>query len=168
MCIRDSSHRGPDSKGFYQVKNYACAFSRLSIIDLNKRANQPLNDIDKRYTLVYNGEIFNYIELREELILKNHVFQTTSDTETIIMLYREYGTEMLGKLNGQFAFVLIDFKNRRLFAARDRVGIRPFYYTFLGDTFIFASSIKAITKNPEVEREFDYSAFQELINLWTI
>jgi len=159
-------HRGPDEKGILTSEIAHLGHARLNIIDLST-GSQPMCSVDKQIAIVFNGEIFNYIELREELILKNHVFQTTSDTETIIMLYREYGTEMLGKLNGQFAFVLIDFKNRRLFAARDRVGIRPFYYTFLGDTFIFASSIKAITKNPEVEREFNYSAFQELINLWT-
>ncbi len=159
-------NRGPDEKGAL-FSNIAClGHSRLSIIDLST-GSQPMCTADNQIAIVFNGEIFNYIELRQELKSKDHSFRTNSDTEVLLELYREYGTEMLQKLNGQFVFAIIDYVNRRLFTARDRIGIRPFYYTFVGDNILFASSIKALTKNPEVEREFNPAAFHELVNFWT-
>lgn len=159
-------HRGPDEKGLLTSKIAYLGHARLSIVDL-ETGSQPMVSADKDVAVVLNGEIFNYIELREELKKKNLRFRTSSDTEVLLELYREYGPEMLGKLNGQFAFAIVDFVKKKLFLARDRVGIRPLYYTFVDDTIIFASAIKAITLNPEVDRKFRYSAFQQLTGLWT-
>jgi len=108
--------------------------------------------------VVCNGEIFNYKELIIELKKKNYHFKTQSDTEPLLYLYREYGSKMLDKLNGQFAIAIIDFKNNNIFMARDRVGIRPLFYTFVGKTLVFASSIKTLTMRCEIQAKFNYQA----------
>jgi len=147
-------HRGPDDTGYYIDKNLALSFNRLSIIDLSG-GHQPLTNEDGSIVLVCNGEIFNYLELREQLKIKGHIFKTSTDIEVIIHLYEEYGVDFLNMLNGQFAFFLFDKKKNFALCARDHVGIAPFFYTVVDGLFIFASEIKAILEHPAVRREVD-------------
>lgn len=134
-------HRGPDAQGFYHDEQVTLAHNRLAIIDLEKRANQPM--IDGDYVIVYNGEIYNFNELRRELIGSGEVFLTQSDTEVLLKLYRRFGCECLAKLNGDFAFCIYDRLAKKLFCARDRVGNKPFYYFCQDGQFAFASEIPA-------------------------
>ena len=122
-------HRGPDESGIYMDDDVLLGHSRLSIIDLSG-GTQPIHNEDKSLWIVYNGEIFNYPELRQDLIKKGHHFYTSTDTEVIIHLYENIGPACLNKLNGQFAFVIWDVSKKEMFLARDRVGIRPLFYTF--------------------------------------
>jgi len=159
------SHRGPDDEGFYVDGNIGLGHKRLSIIDL-KTGHQPMCNEDETVWIVSNGEIYNYLELRQELTAKGHDFKTYSDTEVIIHLYEEYGTSCVDRLNGMFAFALWDKNKRRLFAARDRLGIKPFYYCSNERYFVFASEIKALLKYkyiprlPNYEGISDYLVFQ--------
>ena len=146
------SHRGPDDEGFYISGSVGLGFRRLSIIDLSG-GHQPLSNEDGSLWIVFNGEIYNFQELRDWLIAKGHVFKTRSDTEVIVHLYEEFGEACVEKLRGMFAFAIWDEVKRTLFLARDRIGIKPLYY-FLSDRFIdFASEIKAILADPEVKPE---------------
>lgn len=147
-------HRGPDAQDAVLLDNIALGFSRLSIIGL-ENGMQPISNEDDSIVIICNGEIFNYIELREELKIQGHSFKTHSDIEVIVHLYEEFGMEFLNKLNGQFAFALYDKTKGMLFCARDQMGIIPFYYTCVQDTFIFGSEIKAILEHPLVVREVD-------------
>jgi asparagine synthase (glutamine-hydrolysing) len=148
-------HRGPDDQSTLLLEHHAFGFTRLSIIGLSN-GMQPIYNEDENVVLVCNGEIFNYIELREELQKRKHVFRTESDVEVIIHLYEDYGMDGLLKvLNGQFAFVLYDKKEKLLFCARDQMGIIPLFYTVANRTFIFASEIKAILEHPFVKRKVD-------------
>ena len=147
-------HRGPDDEGFYTSGQIGLGFRRLSIIDLCS-GHQPLSNENDTVWIVFNGEIYNYQTLREELIAKGHRFKTKSDTEVIVHLYEEYGAECVQKLRGMFAFAIWDDAAKTLFIARDRVGIKPLYY-YVGRGFIsFGSEIKAILADPAVEREVD-------------
>ena len=147
-------HRGPDDEGFYTSGPVGLGFRRLSIIDLSG-GHQPLANEDNTVWIVFNGEIYNYQTLRQELIARGHLFKTESDTEVIVHLYEEYGTECVQKLRGMFAFALWDGVEKTLFMARDRVGIKPLYY-YIGRDFIsFGSEIKAILADPAVDREVD-------------
>lgn len=159
-------HRGPDEIGVYIDDWVGLGHARLSIIDLAGGA-QPIHNEDKTLWIVYNGEIFNYIELRDELLQKGHTFYTSSDTEVIIHLYEEHGPRCLDKMNGQFAFALWDLKKRELFLARDRVGIRPLHYTIQRDHLIFASEIKSIFLDRSVPRAIDPEAVNQVFTLWT-
>jgi asparagine synthase (glutamine-hydrolysing) len=145
-------HRGPDGQGKFLSGAIGLGHKRLSIIDLNT-GDQPMTNEDGTIWLVYNGEIYNFHELREELIRKGHTFRSTCDTEVIIHLYEEYGTECLSRLRGMFAFALWDKTSRILFLARDRVGIKPLYYVDTGKALLFGSEIKALLCDPEVARE---------------
>ena len=138
------AHRGPDSSGEYCDHFINMGFRRLSFLDLEAGA-QPLYNEDNRFTLTYNGEIYNYQEIREDLLQKGHIFKTHTDSEVILHGYEEYGTDLLNKLRGMFAFVIWDNQEKTLFGARDFFGIKPFYYTLTdnGD-FVYASEIKAI------------------------
>lgn len=148
-------HRGPDDQGMLLLENHAFGFTRLSIIGLSN-GMQPIYSEDESIVLVCNGEIFNYIELREDLRKRNHIFRTETDVEVIIHLYEDYGIDaLLGMLNGQFAFALYDRKENVLFCARDHMGIIPLFYTVVNSTFIFASEIKAILTHPLVKKEVD-------------
>lgn len=158
-------HRGPDGFGFYKDIRIGLAHARLSIIDL-KGGRQPICNEDKTIWITFNGEIFNYIELRHFLENKGHTFYTKSDTETIIHLYEEYGTECLKYLNGQFAFALWDRKKACLFIARDRVGIRPLFYTISNGSVIFSSEIKSLFINKTVPREIDPYAIDQIFTFW--
>ena len=147
-------HRGPDDEGYYVKGPIGLGFRRLSIIDLSG-GHQPLANEDESIWITFNGEIYNYQELRVQLLAKGHVFKTQSDTEVIVHLYEEYGHDCLEKLRGMFGFAIWDSKKKSLFLARDRVGIKPLYY-YLGQNFIsFASEMKAILVDPAVRREID-------------
>jgi asparagine synthase (glutamine-hydrolysing) len=147
-------HRGPDDEGYYLKGQIGLGFRRLSIIDLSG-GHQPLANEDDSIWIVFNGEIYNYQELRALLLAKGHVFKTQSDTEVIVHLYEEYGRDCLEKLRGMFGFAIWDSPQKSLFLARDRVGIKPLYY-YLGEHFLsFASEMKAILVDPAVRREID-------------
>jgi asparagine synthase (glutamine-hydrolysing) len=145
-------HRGPDDEGYYAAGQIALGFRRLSIIDL-KSGHQPLSNEDDSVWIVFNGEIYNYQELRSFLLSKGHTFKTRTDTEVIVHLYEELGTECLSRLRGMFAFAIWDSKTRTLLLARDRVGIKPLYYHLSDRSLTFASEIKAILADPAIEPE---------------
>ncbi|WP_158848228.1 asparagine synthase (glutamine-hydrolyzing) [Algibacter sp. L1A34] len=159
-------HRGPDESGIYLSDTVGLGSVRLSIIDLST-GTMPLSNKDESLWIVFNGEIFNYIELREELLSKNHKFKTHSDTEVIIHLYEEYGPEFLNKLNGQFAIAIWDKNKQELFLARDRVGIRPLFYTTVGNSFVFASEIKSFLEFPGFNPKISAKALSEYFTFWT-
>jgi asparagine synthase (glutamine-hydrolysing) len=142
-------HRGPDSEGTHIAGSIGLAFRRLAIIDLSDEGRQPMTNEDGTLWLVFNGEIYNYVELREDLIKKGHRFHSHSDTEVILHAYEEWGDACLNRFNGLWAFALWDGKQQRLFCARDRLGIKPFYYTQAGGSFLFASEIKALLAHPD-------------------
>jgi asparagine synthase (glutamine-hydrolysing) len=146
------AHRGPDDEGYYMGGQIGLGFRRLSIIDL-ATGHQPLSNEDGTVWIVFNGEIYNYQELRTYLQAKGHSFKTQTDTEVIVHLYEEFGEDCVGKLRGMFAFAIWDQAQETLFLARDRVGIKPLYYWMSEDCLIFASEIKAILADPEVEPE---------------
>lgn len=158
------THRGPDGHGIYTEGNLGIGSTRLAIIDLRDIANQPMTDSDGRYVIVYNGEIFNYVELRNELLKKNYRFNNNSDTEVILNCYKEYGEDCLHKLNGMWAFAIWDKKEKSLFCSRDRYGIKPFYYYKDPNRFIFSSEIKpvldcGIDKSVNDDIIYDYLVF---------
>lgn len=157
-------HRGPDDEGYFIQKNIGLGHKRLSIIDL-ETGRQPIPNEDKSLWIVFNGEIYNYIELRSELLAKGHQFHTHSDTEVILHLYEEYGADCLPMLNGMFAFVIWDNKKKQVFCARDHFGIKPFYYYMDDNIFIFASEIKAILAHPSLKNKVSYNdeSIQEYI-----
>lgn len=144
-------HRGPDDEGFYIRDNVGLGFRRLSIIDLNT-GHQPLSNSDQSIYIVFNGEIYNYLEQREHLSRDGFVFRTTSDTEVIINLYEKYGIGCLSYLRGMFAFAIWDNNKKQLFCARDRFGIKPFYYYSDNEKFVFGSEIKAILAAGEIDK----------------
>jgi asparagine synthase (glutamine-hydrolysing) len=149
-------HRGPDDEGAYVRKSIGLGHKRLSIIDLS-RGKQPICNEDESVWIVFNGEIYNYQEIRKNLLAKGHVFRTDTDTEVIVHAYEEYGKECLGHLRGMFAFAIWDERAKSLFLARDRVGIKPLYYCMTKDFIVFASELKAILLDPEVPVEVDHS-----------
>src|SRR4030066_1333520 len=142
---REMLHRGPDDEGFYIKDNLGLAFRRLSIIDLYT-GNQPIHNEDKMIWVIFNGEIYNYIELKETLREKGHFFYTTADTEVIVHLYEEYGEDFIHHLNGMYAIAVWDEKRDILILARDRAGIKPLYYSETENGIVFASEIKALLK----------------------
>lgn len=144
------AHRGPDDSGYFVDQGVALGHRRLSIIDLSKHGHQPMANEDESVWLTFNGEIYNYIELAEKLSAKGHQLKSHSDSETIIHSYEDDGFDCVNKFNGMFAFAIWDSKKQLLFAARDRLGIKPFYYYYDGHTFLFGSEIKAITAHPAV------------------
>ena len=153
-ATRTLSNRGPDNRSTSKFDNLSLGHARLSIIDTSKAANQPFTDASERYTIIFNGEIYNYKELREELITDQVHFNTNSDTEVLLQLYIKHGKDCLEKLNGFFAFAVFDKKENSLFIARDRMGIKPLLYYFDGEQFIFSSELKAIlTFN--IQKEID-------------
>jgi asparagine synthase (glutamine-hydrolysing) len=164
MC-ETLSHRGPDDEGFFEDKGITLGHRRLSIIDLNT-GRQPIFNEDQSIVVIYNGEIYNFEELKKSLENNGHKFSTASDTEVIVHAYEEYGFDCVLKFNGMFAFALYDMKRQLLFLARDRCGIKPLhYYISETGTFIFASEIKAILQFKEIIPEIDHNSFHHLINL---
>jgi len=158
-------HRGPDETGIYTDCKAGLGHARLSIIDV-RCGQQPMCTDDGSLCITFNGEIFNYLELREELIAKGHTFATHSDTEVLLKMYQEYGPGCLNKLNGQWAFGIWDKKARTLFLSRDRLGVRPVVYTQCAGMFLFASEVKALFANPSVVRRVDFKALDELFTFW--
>jgi asparagine synthase (glutamine-hydrolysing) len=155
-------HRGPDDEGIFIDGNVGLAMRRLSIIDL-QNGQQPMANEDQNLWIVYNGEIYNHEQLRGVLESRGHRYRTRSDTETILHVYEEYGADCVNYLSGMFAFAIWNKRNRRLFAARDRLGIKPLYYWHDGRTFLFASEIKAILAHPGVRTEFNKSVLAEYL-----
>jgi asparagine synthase (glutamine-hydrolysing) len=158
-------HRGPDEFGIYLDGQVGLGNARLSIIDLGG-GQQPISNEDGTLWIVFNGEIFNYVELRPELEAKGHRFATNSDTEVLLHLYEEYGAQCLERLNGQFAFAIWNARDRSLFMARDRLGVRPLFYTVTGGQLFFASEIKAILVNPQVRGELDPVTLNQIFTFW--
>ncbi len=147
-------HRGPDDEGYYTDAGIALGHRRLSIIDLDT-GKQPIHNEDKTVYVVFNGEIYNFLELKRELEEKGHSFYTKTDTEVLVHLYEEIGERCLERLNGMFAFAIWDGKKRKLFLARDRIGIKPLFYAYNGTAFAFASEPKALLQLPWVEGRLD-------------
>jgi asparagine synthase (glutamine-hydrolysing) len=158
------SHRGPDDSGAYLDGPVGLGFARLSIIDLSG-GHQPMSNETGDVWLVFNGEIWNYKELRKELLEKGHQFRTNSDTETIIHAYEEYGVDCVSRLHGMFGFAIWDAPRRRLLLARDRAGKKPLYYTRVNGSVIFASEIKALLFHPDVKRQADPQALADFLSV---
>ena len=156
-------HRGPDGAGQYMDDEIAMGFRRLSIIDL-EGGDQPMRTEDGRLVITFNGEIYNYRELREELKGRGHSFRTRSDTEVLLHGYSEYGVKILDRLRGMFAFVIWDTRKKELFGARDMFGIKPFYYAQAGGSFIYGSEIKSILEYPGYEREVNLEALEQYMS----
>lgn len=164
--VQQLDHRGPDGQGFYSDKHISLGHSRLSIIDLST-GEQPIHNEDSSVWVIFNGEIFNFIELRQELIKAGHVFYTQSDTEVIVHLYETYGDDFVHKLNGQFAIALWDKRQKRLLLLRDRPGIHPLFYSHQGNTLFFGSEIKSIVQGLGVSPKMDIQGLDELMTFWS-
>lgn len=160
------SHRGPDGRGTHLAGPVGLGHRRLSIIDLSDSGSQPMCNENGTVWIVFNGEIYNYLELRKQLIQRGHVFRSTTDTEVIIHLYEEFGTDCLQQLRGMFAFAIWDKDRRRLFLARDRVGIKPLYYCQTPEAIWFASELKSILADPAVPREIYNPAIQRFLSFY--
>ena len=158
-------YRGPEEFGIYKDKNIGLGHARLSIIDLSG-GQQPIHNEDKTIWIVYNGEVFNYLELREALIKKGHKFYTHSDTEVIVHLYEEKGADFVNDLNGQFAIAIWDEKKEQLLLARDRMGIRPLFYTIANGDLLFASEVKSIFTDNRVQRKLDAIGLDQYFTFW--
>ncbi|RVA00206.1 asparagine synthetase B, partial [Mesorhizobium sp. M7A.F.Ca.US.001.02.1.1] len=159
------AHRGPDEQGFFTTKAAGLGHARLSIVGLGD-GQQPMSDATGDLTIAFNGEIFNYVELREQLRAKGRHFRTTSDTEVILHLYDEMGEDCVSALNGDFAFALWDGRRRRMVLTRDRMGVRPLFYTRQGERLYFASEVKALLQAPGVAAEIDPVALDQIFTLW--
>ncbi len=156
------AHRGPNADGFYIEENrIGLGHRRLSIIDLSTGANQPFSDETGRYTLIFNGEIYNYLEIKA--LLPNYPFKTTSDTEVILAAYLKWGKACLEHLNGMFAFALWDKMEQKLFVTRDRLGVKPFYYYFNNNHFLFSSEIRSLLSSGFIERRLDKNAIRDYL-----
>lgn len=147
-------HRGPDSSGYYVDNNIALGFRRLSFLDV-EGGDQPIYNENKDKVIIFNGEIYNYQDIKNDLVRLGHKFKTKCDTEVILHGYEEYGEGILNKLRGMFAFVIYDIKSKELFGARDFFGIKPFYYYINDGSFMFSSEIKAFLGNPNFKKEFN-------------
>lgn len=158
-------HRGPDEQDVFVAPGVGLAHTRLSIVGLGD-GQQPMRDESGTRTIVFNGEIFNYVELREELRAKGRHFRTSSDTEVILHLYDEMGADCVTRLNGDFAFAIHDAREKRLFLARDRMGVRPLFHTNKAGTFYFASEVKALLQAPGIVAEIDPVALDQIFTLW--
>ncbi len=159
-------HRGPDESGMHLGDGVGLGHRRLSVIDL-ETGSQPMGNADSTLWLTYNGELYNYIELREELEAAGRRFRTSSDTEVVLAMYEAYGPQCVKRFNGQWALAIWDCKRRELFLSRDRLGIRPLFVTRTGDSFLFASEIKALLAHPDVEHELDVSALEQVFTFWS-
>ena len=159
------AHRGPDDCGHFVNQGVGLGHRRLSIIDLSTHGHQPMSNEDGTIWLVYNGEIYNYAAIADQLKKKGHTFRSNSDSEVIIHAYEEFGTECLKFFNGMFAFALWDSVKKRLFSARDRVGIKPFYYHYDGATLVFGSEIKSLLHHPSVPQQPDVDIIRRYLLL---
>ena len=155
------THRGPDSSGFYTDDAVSMGFRRLSIIDIAQTGDQPIYNEDHTLVLTFNGEIYNYKDLRAELLEKGHVFTTNTDSEVLIHGFEEWQEGLLNRLRGMFAFIIWDKNTKTLFGARDYFGIKPFYYAQMGNTFLFGSEIKAFLHHPDFKKELNTAALEK-------
>ena len=162
------THRGPDDEGLFIDAFIGLGHRRLAIIDLSPTGHQPMLAEDGNLTIVYNGEIYNFPQIRKELENFGHKFVSHSDTEVVLESYLQWGTECLNRFNGMFTFAIWDKRKQELFIARDRYGIKPLYYTFQGNAFIFSSEQKAITAHPSVKKELDLEAMLEYFTFQNI
>ena len=156
-------HRGPNSEGFFSNEEISMGFRRLSIIDLNE-GSQPIYNEDKTLILTFNGEIYNYKELKQELIAAGHVFYTDTDSEVLIHGFEEWQESLLDKLRGMFAFAIFNTVNNSLFLARDFFGIKPLHYTFVDNNFVYGSEIKSILQFPKVQKSFNKKALDNYLS----
>ncbi len=156
-------HRGPDAGGQYIDADIALGHRRLSIIDVTEQGDQPMFNEDRSLVLIFNGEIYNYQPLREELIAAGHTFRTQTDSEVLLHGYEEYGKDLLNRLRGMFAFVIWDTKHKRLFGARDFFGIKPLYYAQMGDSFLFGSEIKGFLPHPDFQKELNRDVLEQYL-----
>ncbi|MCH7398629.1 asparagine synthase (glutamine-hydrolyzing) [Belliella sp. DSM 107340] len=162
-------HRGPDSEGVFFKENVGFGFRRLSIIDLSNHADQPMVKNDLGLAIVFNGEIYNYLEVKKDLIDKGHVFNTDSDTEVILNAYKEYGEECVHYFNGMWAFAIYDYQTKKVFCSRDRFGVKPFYYCIKDNVLFFSSELKALhsvcdLKNANLAKVYEYLAYGYRVN----
>ena len=158
------AHRGPDQEGMFLSEKAALGFRRLSIIDLDN-GSQPMYNEDRKIVITFNGEIYNHLEIRKDLMEKGHIFENNSDTECLIHGYEEYGTDLLYRLRGMFAFVIYDSNKDLLFGARDFFGIKPFYYGTAPDgNLVFSSEIKSILEYPDMKRELNEAALEQYLS----
>lgn len=159
------SHRGPDGEGHYLHGPVGLGHRRLSIIDV-AAGKQPMCNEDETVWVTFNGEIYNYQSLRDDLLARGHLFKTSSDTEVIVHAYEEFGEDCVSKLHGMFAFAIWDERKRSLFLARDRVGIKPLYFTLTRDRFLFASEIKSLLQDPAVPRQFNPKSIDRFLTYY--
>lgn len=156
-------HRGPDAEGKYVDGDIALGHRRLSIIDISSQGDQPIFNEDGSMVIVFNGEIYNYMEIREKLTVAGHVFRTNTDTEVLIHGYEQYGEKLLNMLRGMFSFVIWDKNKKELFGARDFFGIKPMYYAVMNKTFMFGSEIKSFLAHPEFKKELNTAALENYL-----
>jgi len=161
-------HRGPDGEGHFIWNNVGLGHRRLAIIDLSQAGNQPMQSQCQRFIITYNGEIYNYKQIRKELKSKGYQFKSNTDTEVVLYSYVEWGDSCVKKFNGMFAFAILDKQNKNLFLARDRYGIKPLYYAFNGNQFLFASEQKAIQNHNTFQSNIDYEALLEYFTFQNI
>lgn len=161
-------HRGPDGEGFYIDSFLGLGHRRLAILDLSSAGHQPMISPDGQFAIVYNGEVYNFKELRDELAGLGYIFRSRSDTEVVLQSYLEWGKECVHRFNGMFALAIWDKTRQEIFLARDRYGIKPLYYTFLDNTFLFASEQKALLLHPAFRKEIDFEALVEYFTFQNI
>lgn len=159
------AHRGPDGQSEWVQGAVGLGHRRLSIVDLSERGTQPMPNEDGTVQITFNGEIYNHRDLRNDLLAKGHIFNSQTDTESIVHGYEEYGADVIQYLNGMFAFAIWDGRKNELFLVRDRLGIKPLFYGLFGDTFLFGSEIKAIVEHPAAQRELDTEALDLYLSL---
>ena len=163
IMTKSLDHRGPDQEGFYIDENISLGYKRLAIIDLSEKGSQPMFNETKDLVLIFNGEIYNYKEIKKNL--KNHIFQSETDSEVIIHGYEEYKEKILKYLDGMFAFCLYNKKTKEIFLARDRLGKKPLYYTIINQKLYFSSELKTLLLIPEIIKEINYIAIDEFLTL---
>lgn len=163
------AHRGPDDEGFYIEKNFAFGHRRLSILDLSSDGHQPMHYLDK-YVITYNGEVYNYLEIKEELLKDGYIFYSHTDTEVILASYDKWGEDCVNRFNGMWSFAIYDKEKQILFCSRDRFGVKPFYYIFTNEKFVFGSEIKQLLSytncsvNKEILLDYLVTGFQDFTN----
>ena len=162
------NHRGPDGEGHFVQANLGLVHKRLAILDPTDKGQQPMHSKDRKWVIVFNGCIYNFKQLREELIQKGHTFQTETDTEVICEGLSAFGTTFLERFNGMFAIGAWNREEKKLYLSRDRYGIKPLYYWFNKDTLVFASEIKAIIKHPNYQMDVDLDALNEYFTIQNI
>ena len=162
------SHRGPDGEGVWADTYIGLGHRRLAIIDLSEAARQPMNDGNDRYVITYNGEVYNFQELRAELETLGYKFKSHTDSEVVLKSWCEWGTDALLKFNGMFAFAIWDKKEKRLFLARDRCGIKPLYYWYQKNRLVFGSEVKSIIQHPEFSPGVSIPALNEYFSFQNI